>query len=170
MKIKYLLIICTLLIASLLIAGCGNAQVAKDGDKVYVHYTGTLDDGSEFDTSRDGDPPLEFVIGAGGMIPGFENAVKGMEVGEIKTVTLSPEEAYGPHDEELIITVSREILAEGIEPQVGQQLVLTQAQGQEYIVTVTEITETDITIDGNHPLAGKELTFEVELMEIETPE
>ena len=114
MKTKYLLIICALLISSLLIVGCGGEATtttetmqesgpAKAGDTVAVHYVGTLDDGTEFDSSRKRGQTLSFVVGAGQMIAGFDNAVKGMMVGETKTVTLPPEEAYGPYRQELVV-------------------------------------------------------------------
>jgi len=151
------------------IIGCtgeGVEQMAEDGDSVSVHYTGTLEDGSVFDSSRGGNP-LEFVLGAGNMIPGFENAVRGMKIGEVKTVTLSPEEAYGPYREDLIIKFSREELPEDLNPEVGQQLRMTQPDGRVVLVTVKEVSEIDITLDANHSLAGKELTFEVELVKIE---
>jgi peptidylprolyl isomerase len=171
MKTKFLLIICSLLISSLLIAGCGGGtQVAKDGDQVSVHYILTLDDGTELESSRDRGEPLSFVVGAGEMISGFDNAVRGMKVGEIKTVTLSPEEAYGPYRQELVATVSRSQLEEGLEPYVGQQLIMTLPDGQSGYVTVIAITETDITVDANHELAGKALTFEIELVSIESGE
>ena len=169
MNKKLILLLCGLLLTVMLAAGCaGNkeGQLAEDGDRVSVHYTGTLGDGSVFDSSRGGDP-LEFVLGAGNMIPGFENAIRGMKIGEVKTVTLSPEEAYGPYREDLIIKFNREELPEGLDPEVGQKLAMTQPDGRSVEVTVTEVSDTDITIDANFFLAGKELTFEIELVKIE---
>ena len=172
MKTKYLLIICTLLISSLLIAGCGGeAQVAKAGDQVSVHYTGTLDDGTQFDSSRERGQTLSFVVGAGQMIAGFDNAVRGMMVGEIKTVTLPPEEAYGPHLEELLVEFSRDELPEDLQnPQVGQPIQLTLQTGGVIQKPIVEVTDTYIIVDANHELAGEALTFEIELVSVESGE
>ena len=169
LNIKLSLLLCGLVLIVILAAGCAGdkeEQMAEDGDRVAVHYTGTLVDGSVFDSSR-GRDPLEFVLGAGNMIPGFENAVRGMKIGEVKTVTLSPEEAYGPFREDLIIKISREELPEDLNPEVGQKLTMTQQDGRSVEVTVTEVSDTDITVDANFFLAGKELTFEIELVKIE---
>jgi FKBP-type peptidyl-prolyl cis-trans isomerase 2 len=168
MKITHLLLICSLLVTSLLIAACGGeAQLAKDGDQVSVHYVGTLDDGTQFDSSRDRGEPLPFVVGAGQVIAGFDDAVKGMKVGEIKTVRIPAEEAYGLYRDDLVITLSRSQLEEGLEPYVGQQLIMTHPDGQMGYVTVVAITETEITVDANHVLAGEALTFKIELLSIE---
>ncbi|MFH1650698.1 MAG: peptidylprolyl isomerase [Chloroflexota bacterium] len=139
--------------------------MAQDGNTVKVHYTGTLADGTLFDTSR-GREPLEFALGAGQMIPGFENAVRGMAVGETKKVTLAPEEAYGPRREDLALEIERSKLPEGMDPEVGQRLQMVQNDGRAIAVTVTAVADTTITIDANHPLAGKDLTFEIEVVEI----
>jgi len=147
-----------------LVSGC-SSRPAAEGDTVRVHYTGTLEDGTEFDSSRDRDP-LEFVLGAGGMIPGFENAVYGMKVGETKTVTIAAAEAYGPHDEDLVMEINRDELPEEVNPTVGLQIGVTFEGGQQGLATVTEVTETTVTLDGNHRLAGKDLTFEIKLVEI----
>ncbi len=141
------------------------AAVAKDGDTVKVHYTGTLKDGTVFDTSAEGEP-LEFTIGEGMIIPGFEEAVIGMQVEDSKTVDIPAEEAYGPRDEDLVEEVSRDELPEDLEPEVGQQLQSMQEDGSVAMVTVIDVTDTAITIDLNHPLAGEDLTFEIELVEI----
>ena len=138
---------------------------AKEGDTVKVHYTGTLEDGTVFDSSRKRDP-LEFTIGEGNIIPGFEEAVVGMVEGESKTVVIPPEEAYGPHQDEMVMSVGRDQLPPDLKPEVGQQLQSQQPDGQIAIFLVTEVDESSITVDANHPLAGKELTFEIELMEI----
>ncbi len=145
--------------------GKEDSQVAKDGDTVKVHYKGTLEDGTEFDTSR-GRQPLEFTLGAGNVILGFDKAVNGMRVGEIKTVTIPEEEAYGPRNDELVIIVGRDELPENMEPSIGQQLQVTQPDGGTAIVVVTGVSEDSITVDGNHPMAGKDLTFELELVGI----
>jgi FKBP-type peptidyl-prolyl cis-trans isomerase 2 len=130
-----------------------------------VHYTGRLQDGSVFDTSE-GKEPLEFTLGQGQLIPGFEQAVTGMKVGESKTVTIPSDQAYGPHREELVQVVPREQLSEELKPEVGMQLQSTRSDGGVMVVTVTEVSETTITVDANSPLAGKDLTFEIELVGI----
>ena len=138
---------------------------AKNGDTVKVHYTGTLEDGSTFDTSLKREP-LEFTLGEGGIIPGFEEAVKGMQVGQSKTVTIPVEEAYGQHRDDLLLVIQRDQLPEGMDPDIGQQLQMKQTDGRTTVVIVIDVSETTITIDANHPLAGKDLTFEIELVEI----
>ncbi|MBM3141602.1 MAG: peptidylprolyl isomerase [Chloroflexi bacterium] len=145
--------------------GCGAAQ-AKNGNTVQVDYTGKLADGTVFDTSV-GREPLEFTLGAGQLIPGFEKAVLGMKVGEKKTVTIPADEAYGPHRDEQVVELSREELPSDLTPQVGQQLVVTQQDGRQIIVVITEVSDETVTIDANHPLAGKDLTFEIELVKIQ---
>jgi len=139
--------------------------MASDGDTVRVHYTGTLEDGTTFDTSV-GREPLEFTLGAGKMIPGFEKAIYGLKVGKSKTVTIPAEEAYGPHRDDLVIVVEREQLPANLDPKVDQQLQMQQTDGRTATVIVTDVSETTITVDANHPLAGKDLTFEIELVEI----
>ena len=138
---------------------------AKSGDTVRIHYTGTLDDGTQFDSSA-GRDPLEFALGAGQVIPGFDNAVDGMAVGESKTVTIPAEEAYGERHEQLVQQVSRDALPEEIEPAVGMQLQSQSPEGQVMMLVVTEVEEESITVDANHPLAGQALTFAIELVEI----
>jgi len=139
--------------------------VASDGDTVRVHYTGTLEDGTTFDTSM-GREPLEFTLGEGKMIPGFEKAVYGLKIGKSKTVTIPAEEAYGPHRDDLVTVVEREQLPADLDPKVDQQLQMQQTDGRTAVVVVTDVSETTITVDANHPLAGKDLTFEIELVEI----
>jgi len=139
--------------------------MASDGDAVRVHYTGTLEDGTTFDTSI-GSDPLEFTLGEGSMIPGFEQAVYGLKVGQSKTVTIPAEEAYGLYNDELLLVFSREQLPAGINPEVGQELQMQTTDGRIVTVPVIEVSEETITVDANHPLAGKDLTFEIELVEI----
>ena len=139
--------------------------MAKDGNTVKVHYTGKLDDGTIFDTSVEREP-LEFTIGAGQMIPGFEGAVRGMQVGQVKTVTIPAEEAYGPHNEDMVLVVERDKLPENMNPVVGQRLEKQQENGNMAVLVVIDFSDTTITLDANHHLAGKALTFEIELLEI----
>ncbi|MFH1699333.1 MAG: peptidylprolyl isomerase [Candidatus Zixiibacteriota bacterium] len=149
----------------LLTTGCSMNQTAKDGDTVKVHYVGTLDDGSEFDSSR-GREPLEFTIGRPGIIEGFSNGVLGMAVGETKKVSLSPEEAYGQPRPDMIQEVPLSSFPESIKPEVGVQLSMQNSSGQPFPVKITAMTDSTATLDANHPLAGKTLTFELELVEI----
>ena len=141
-------------------------QAAKAGDTVQVHYTGKLDDGSVFDSSA-GRDPLEFTVGAGQVIPGFEQAVEGMAVGQTKTVTIPSAEAYGERVAEAVLQVPREQLPPDLEPEVGQQLVMQSRDGRQIPIVVVEVTEDSITIDANHPLAGRDLTFEIELVAVQ---
>lgn len=156
-------------IVAVLCAGCAEHEAetpeAKVGDIVTVHYTGTLDDGSVFDSSI-GREPLQFTLGEGQMIPGFEQAVIGMELGETKTVTIPADQAYGPYYEEQVFVINRDQLPAGMEPEVGQKLQMQSATGQIRIVTVKEVSETNVKLDANHELAGKDLTFEIQLIEI----
>lgn len=132
---------------------------------VRVHYTGRLTNGEQFDSSQ-GRDPLEFTVGAGQMITGFDSAVEGMELNEKKTITISPEEAYGPRHDQLINEVDRKNLPEDMNPEVGQSLVASSPDGRQTRVQVTAVSDESITIDANHPLAGKELEFDIELVEI----
>ena len=138
---------------------------AKQGDVVKVHYTGKLEDGMVFDSSAEREP-MEFIIGEGQIIPGFEEAVIGLEPGNSTTTTVPPEKGYGPRRDELVVSVERAQLPEDMDPQVGQRLQSEQEDGQTIAFTVTETAEESITLDANHPLAGKDLTFEIELVEI----
>ncbi len=137
----------------------------KDGDTVKVHYTGTLKDGSVFDSSEDKEP-LEFTLGKGQLIPGFEKAVEGMSKGDSTKVEIPADDAYGEPREDLIISVPKSQLPDDVEPQVGMQLQVNQPDGQSIPVRVTEIEEEEIKLDANHPLAGKDLVFEIELVEV----
>ena len=138
---------------------------AKAGDTVRIHYTGTLDNGTRFDSSE-GREPLEFNLGGGQVIPGFDAAVDGMAVGESKTVTIPATEAYGERHEQLVQQVPREMLPDTIEPAVGMQLQSQSPEGQVMNLVVTEVSDASITVDANHPLAGQALTFSIELVEI----
>jgi len=138
---------------------------AKSGDTVRIHYTGTLDDGTEFDSSV-GREPLEFSLGGGQVIPGFDSAVSGMAVGDSKTVTISPDDGYGPRHEQLVQEVPKSTLPEDIEAAVGMQLQSQTPDGQIMNLVVVEIAEETITLDANHPLSGQALTFAIELVEI----
>ncbi len=138
---------------------------AKVGDVVRVHYKGYFDDGTVFDTSRNAEP-FEFTLGNDMVIPGFENAILGMEVGDVRTVEISPEEGYGERREDLVIEIDKNQVPPEIQPEVGMMLQLQSGQGEAIPVMVSAIGETTITLDGNHPLAGKKLNFEIELVEI----
>lgn len=140
-------------------------MTAKKGDTVMVHYTGTLLDGTVFDSSK-GRSPLGFKVGAGQMIPGFDKAVEGMAVGETKTATLAPAEAYGESDPDYMITVPLTEVPEDITPELGMQLQLTDETGRPTNVVITEITDQHIVLDANHDLAGKTLVFEITLVSI----
>ena len=137
---------------------------AKNGDTVRVHYTGTLDDGTQFDSSA-GREPLQFAVGEGNVIPGFEEAVVGMSVGDKTSVTIPPDAAYGPKHDHLVMNVEKAQLPPDLNPEIGDRLEMT-GEDQQLVVTVTEVTDDSVTLDANHPLAGKSLTFEIELVEI----
>jgi peptidylprolyl isomerase len=137
---------------------------AKAGDTVRIHYTGTLQDGTVFDSSE-GRDPLEFTLGAGQVIPGFDAAVDGMEVGATRTVTIVADQAYGQRREDMILAIPREQVPANVNPEVGEQLQVGQGNEQ-FLVTVAEVNEREIVLDGNHPLAGEDLTFALELVSI----
>ena len=146
---------------------------AKEGDRVKVHYTGRLDDGSVFDSSEcveDGceceQDPLEFTIGGGEVIPGFDAGVGGLAIGETKTIHIPVEDAYGERIEEMVAVVPRGDLPPEMKPEVGQQLEVTQEDGQLFQVLVVEVNDETITIDANHPLAGQALNFDLRLVAI----
>ena len=140
--------------------------MSNENKKCKVHYTGTFNDGTKFDSSYDRGEPLEFTCGAGQMIQGFDAAVKDMIVGEIKDIHLNPEEAYGMPDPNAIFTVAIAQLPGAEEVEVGQQVYLQNQYGQPFPVKVTAKDETNITFDANHEMAGKELNFEIELVEV----
>lgn len=138
---------------------------AKSGDSVKVHYTGKLDDGTVFDSSE-GKEPLEFIIGESQVIPGFEDGVVGMKPDESKTIEIPAEQAYGEHNPDLVITVERSRFPDHVEPEVGLPLQMRREEGQIVMVTVTGVTDSEVTLDANHPLAGKDLVFDIQLVGI----
>ena len=135
------------------------------GDTVRIHYTGTLKDGSTFDSSA-GREPLEFKVGENKIIPDLESAIVGMAVGDTATVEILAEKAYGPRRDDAIQTVERSLMPEGAELAVGGQLQATGQNGQVFVLTIIEIADDTVTLDANHPLAGEDLTFQVEVVEI----
>lgn len=137
---------------------------AKEGDSVKVHYTGKLEDGTVFDSSREREP-LEFALGSGQVIPGFENGIIGMDVGDTKEVTIPPEEAYGPRHPGWPRAVKKEQLPEGLTPTVGNFLQVQQPDGGVIQVVIADVGDDEVTLD-NHPLAGQSLFFDVELVAI----
>ena len=139
---------------------------AKAGDKVRIHYTGKLDDGTVFDSSS-GREPLDFELGAGAVIPGFDTAVAGMNSGESKTVRIEAENAYGPRRDDMVMEVSRGEMPADMELEVGMQLQASPPGAPPVLLTVVSLGEETVTLDGNHPLAGQALTFDIELIEIE---
>lgn len=140
------------------------AAVSK-GDKVSVHYTGTLDDGSVFDSSREREP-IEFTVGAGQMIAGFDAGVLGMEVGESKTIRIESKDAYGPVSDDRIIKIERSEMPTNMKLEVGLQVTGSQPGGGQANFTISALDDTSVTLDANHPLAGQALTFEMELVSI----
>jgi peptidylprolyl isomerase len=146
---------------------------AKSGDRVKVHYTGKLEGGEVFDSSECMEDecgcesgPLEFTIGEGEVIPGFEEGVIGMNPGESKTINIPVDQAYGPRIDEMVAVVERANLPPDLTPEVGERLEVTQEDGHVFPVVITEVTDTHVTIDANHPLAGRDLTFDLKLVEI----
>jgi peptidylprolyl isomerase len=135
------------------------------GDTVKVHYTGRLDDGQVFDTSKERGP-MELTVGEERVIPGFEEAVTQMQPGETKTVTIPAEKAYGPHRPDLVVSVERDQFPPEIQPEVGQRLQLRQKEGRVTEVRVADVSDQQVKLDANHPLAGRDLTFELELVAI----
>ena len=138
---------------------------AKKGDKVKIDYTGTLEDGSVFDTSE-GKQPLEFEVGTGKVIKGFDAAIEGMEKGEEKEITLQPADAYGDHNPALIKKIPRDKLPSGQEPKEGMVLALNTPDGKQFPAKITALDDKEVSIDLNHPLAGKVLKFKVKLVDI----
>ncbi len=140
-------------------------QQAKDGDTVQIHYTGRLDDNTVFDSSA-GKSPLEFKLGSGEVIQGFDDAITGMRIGEKKTTSIPADKAYGQHQAEMVMEVERDQFPSEIVPEMGQKIQLEQPNGQEVIVVVIAVNDTKVTLDANPPLAGQDLTFDLELVEI----
>ena len=138
---------------------------AKEGDQVKVHYTGKLKDGEIFDSSENAEP-LEFTIGNCEMIPGFEDAVIGMEPGETKIINIASDEAYGPHNETMVMEVPREEFPKDLKPEIGLCLQGHHEDGHAINVMITGISEKSLTLDANHPLADKDLTFDIKLVKI----
>ncbi len=141
-------------------------QQVQQGDKVKVHYHGKLTDGTTFDSSE-GREPLEFEVGAGAVIPGFDNGVKGMAIGDKKTVNIPADEAYGPKVDELVMDFPKERFPEDMVPEIGMQLMMNNGSGQQFPVTIVGVKDETITLDANHQLAGKDLVFDIELVDIE---
>jgi len=142
-------------------------QPVAKGDTVNVHYVGTLEDGSEFDSSKSRNQVLTFTVGGTQVITGFSNAVIGMEVGETRNITLSPEEAYGMPNKEAVSNVSRTVFPEGFEFVKGSTVSGTNGHGQPLLAKILDYTETEVTLDMNHPLAGMILNFEIELESVD---
>lgn len=143
-------------------------MTADTGDTVTVHYTGTLDDGTVFDSSRERDP-LQFTLGDENVIPGFQDAIRGQTVGDKLEVEVAPEDAYGQHDEERIVTVARDEIPEGVDVDPGNFLQAQTPQGP-VTLKVLNSDEEKVKLDGNHPLAGQQLNFEIEILEIDKSE
>lgn len=136
------------------------------GTRVLVHYTGTLDDGTQFDSSR-GREPLEVVLGRNMVIPGFEKAIAAMKPGQTVTVRIPETEAYGPHNENMLVTFPRSSFPADIPAALGEQLILRSPEGHEVPALIVDVNDTEISLDANHPLAGFDLTFEIELISAE---
>jgi peptidylprolyl isomerase/FKBP-type peptidyl-prolyl cis-trans isomerase SlpA len=138
----------------------------EDGQTVTVNYTAKLEDGTVFDTTEDKEP-LEFEIGDNRIIPGFEAAVRDMEPGDSKVAQIPPEQAFGMHDNQRVLQVPLERLPDDLDPQVGQTLEIPQEDGSAVQAVITEVNDDSITLDANHPLAGHELTFEIDLLDVQ---
>ena len=137
----------------------------QPGNTIKIHYHGRLNDGTVFDSSN-GRSPLEFTVGAGSVIKGFDEGVKGMVVGDKKTIEIPFVDAYGPEDPSMIIEFPKDRLPEDLHPEVGMQLNMNNASGEQFPVVVTEVTADTVVLNANHPLAGKDLIFDLELVEI----
>jgi FKBP-type peptidyl-prolyl cis-trans isomerase 2 len=164
---------CLVIALALVAAGCTTQDnganvwpIAENGDTVQVHYRGYLDSGEEFDSSYERGEPLSFVVGAGQMISGFDAAVVGMALGDTKTIHLTPEEAYGQPDETLIRPFPREDFGNESDPRPGDEYIFSSG-GSQFQVVVVSVNETTVVIDANHPLAGENLNFDIELVGLE---
>jgi peptidylprolyl isomerase len=140
-------------------------MAVQSGDTIKIHYNGRLTDGTTFDSSE-GRSPLEFIVGSGSVIKGFDEGVQGMIVGEKKTIEIPFLEAYGPEDPSMIIEFPVDRLPEDLKPEIGMQLNMNNAEGQQFPVVITGLTDENIILNANHPLAGKDLIFDLELVEI----
>ena len=138
---------------------------AKNGDTVKIHYTGKLENGSVFANNMD-NVPLQFTLGKDKIFMGFQEAIVNMKPGESKKVKIPAEKAYGPHSKEMVHEVARNLLRDDLKPEVGKQLEFKKKNGEKVIVTVLDVSESSVTIDANHPLAGEDLTFDIILEEI----
>jgi len=138
---------------------------AKNGDTVKVHFTGRLENGEVFVKSEE-DQPVDLTLGTGELIPGVERAIVGMEVEEKKTIAVPPEQAYGPKQEDLMVEIDKSNLPEHVTPAIGKGLRIRQSDGDDINVIISGMTENTVTLDGNHPLAGATLFFDLELVEI----
>lgn len=136
------------------------------GSKIKVHYTGTFDDGEVFDSSRQAQQPFEFEVGSGQVIPGFDDAVVGMKAGETKQVRLTEDEAYGPYNQEMVFDADPNQFEDGLSPEVGQQFQTQMQDGTPLLLTVKAVSDDKITLDANHPMAGKALNFDLEVVEV----
>src|SRR4051812_23191326 len=141
-------------------------QQVKSGDTVKVHYSGRLSDGTTFDSSE-GRDPLEFKVGSGQVIKGFDDGVTGMSVGDKRTVQIPETDAYGPKDESMVVEFPRSNFPPDLKPEVGMQLNMTNGSGQVIPVVIMEVADDTVILDANHPLAGQDLTFDIELVSIE---
>lgn len=140
-------------------------SAAKKGDAVKVHYTGKLDDGTIFDSSEGGEP-LAFTLGGNEVIAGFDQAIVGMAVGESKTIIIQPEEAYGERNEDYVQTIARDQIRLGVEPRVGMEIEMRTPDGMTIPLLISEVTDSTVTVDANHPLAGQQLHFDLRLVDI----
>jgi FKBP-type peptidyl-prolyl cis-trans isomerase 2 len=140
-------------------------QQVQNGDKVKVHYHGKLRNGETFDSSQ-GREPLEFTVGGGQVIKGFDDGVKGMQVGDKRTVEIGVGDAYGEKNEDMIIEFPKEQFPPDMKPEAGMQLMMNNGQGQQFPVVIKEVREESVLLDANHPLAGEDLIFDIELVEI----
>jgi len=166
-KKTLVVLLVTLTLATALATGCiGGARTVKEGDTVKLQYTGRLENGEVFDTTQKSGP-LEVTLGKKMLIPGLEEALIGMKIGESKTVTIPAEKAYGPHRDDLVVEIPREDLPEGMDPKVGQPMVVRGGEEKGgFLVVIIAVGEKTITVDANHRLAGEDLTLDIKVLEI----